>query len=70
MHGKLGALTKGHRNRIREILDATSIFRDEEVAIALELFDETFAEGPARNRQRMITLTTQIGMIATRLSGG
>src|SRR4051812_7113616 len=48
MHVKLGALTKGHRSRIREILDATSVFRDEEVAVALELFDETFAAGPAR----------------------
>jgi ribosomal protein S18 acetylase RimI-like enzyme len=45
---RLGALTKGHRSRIREILDATSVFRDEEVAVALELFDETFASGPAR----------------------
>jgi D-alanine-D-alanine ligase len=48
MQVKLGALTRGHRNRIREILDATTVFRDEEVAIALELFDETFAAGPAR----------------------
>jgi ribosomal protein S18 acetylase RimI-like enzyme len=48
MQVKLGALTKGHRNRIREILDATSVFRDDEVAVALELFDETFAAGPAR----------------------
>src|SRR5215212_8016027 len=45
---KLGALQKGHRKRIREILDATAVFRDDEVAIALELFDETFAAGPAR----------------------
>jgi ribosomal protein S18 acetylase RimI-like enzyme len=44
---KLGALQRGHRNRIREILDATLVFRDEEVAVALELFDETFAAGPA-----------------------
>lgn len=48
MQVKLGALTRGHRNRIREILDATAVFRDEEVAVALELFDETFAAGPAR----------------------
>src|SRR5690349_9870506 len=48
MQAKLGALTRGHRNRIREILDATSVFRDDEVAVALELFDETFAAGPAR----------------------
>ena len=48
MQVKLGALQRGHRDRIREILDATSVFRDDEVAVALELFDETFAVGPAR----------------------
>lgn len=48
MQLKLGALQRGHRNRIREILDATEVFRDEEVAVALELFDETFSAGPAR----------------------
>lgn len=48
MQVRLGALHEGHRNRIREILDATSVFRDEEVRVALELFDETFAAGPAR----------------------
>jgi ribosomal protein S18 acetylase RimI-like enzyme len=45
---RLGALQRGHRNRIREILYATTVFREEEVAVALELFDETFAVGPAR----------------------
>jgi len=45
---KLGALQKGHPNRIREILDATAVFRDDEVAVALELFDEAFAGGPPR----------------------
>ena len=49
MSVKLGALQRGHRNRIREILDATSVFREEEVRVALELFDETFAAGPARS---------------------
>jgi len=48
MQVKLGALQRGHRNRIREILDATSVFGEDEVAVALELFDETFAAGPAR----------------------
>ncbi|MGH7617703.1 MAG: GNAT family N-acetyltransferase [Gemmatimonadaceae bacterium] len=48
MQVKLGALQRGHRNRIREILDATSVFHDDEVQVALELFDETFAAGPAR----------------------
>jgi ribosomal protein S18 acetylase RimI-like enzyme len=48
MDVKLGALSKGHRSRIREILDATAVFKEDEVAVALELFDETFAAGPAR----------------------
>src|SRR5437867_9655843 len=39
---RLGALQREHRNRLREILDATEVFRDDEVAVALELFDETF----------------------------
>ena len=43
----LGAMVKGHRSRLGEILDATGVFGDEEIAIALELFDETFAAGPA-----------------------
>ena len=48
MSVKLGALQRGHRNRIRDILYATTVFREDEVAVALELFDETFAVGPAR----------------------
>jgi ribosomal protein S18 acetylase RimI-like enzyme len=48
MSVRLGALQRGHRNRIREILYATTVFREDEVAVALELFDETFAVGPAR----------------------
>lgn len=48
MSVRLGALQRGHRNRIREILYATTVFREEEVAVALELFDETFAVGPVR----------------------
>lgn len=44
----IGALQRRHRHRVREILDATSVFRDDEVAVALELFDETFAVRPAR----------------------
>jgi ribosomal protein S18 acetylase RimI-like enzyme len=48
MRVRLGALQRGHRNRIREILYATTVFREEEVAVALELFDETFAGGATR----------------------
>lgn len=36
----LGALAPHHRHRVREILDATAVFRPEEVEVALELFDE------------------------------
>ena len=38
---KLAPLQRGHRERIREILEATDSFREEEIAVALELFDDT-----------------------------
>lgn len=37
---RLGALQRTHRGRLREILDATAVFRPDEVQIALELFDD------------------------------
>lgn len=37
---RLGALERNHRGRVREILDATAVFRPEEVSVALELFDD------------------------------
>lgn len=40
---KLGGLHRGHRSRIAEILAATNSFRDEEIEVALELFDESLA---------------------------
>lgn len=40
---RLGALQRTHRGRLREILDATAVFRPDEVEIALELFDEAIA---------------------------
>jgi ribosomal protein S18 acetylase RimI-like enzyme len=42
---RLGGLHRGHRARIQAILAATGAFRDEEIAVALELFDESC--GPA-----------------------
>jgi ribosomal protein S18 acetylase RimI-like enzyme len=45
---RLGALHRGHRGRLREILDATTVFRADEVDVALELFDESFAPGTQR----------------------
>lgn len=40
---RLGALQRTHRGRLREILDATAVFRPDEVEIALELFDDAIA---------------------------
>jgi ribosomal protein S18 acetylase RimI-like enzyme len=42
---RLGGLHRGHRGRIQEILYATGAFREEEIDVALELFDESC--GPA-----------------------
>jgi ribosomal protein S18 acetylase RimI-like enzyme len=39
-------MTAKHRNCVREILFATGVFREEEIAVAVELFDSSFgAEG-------------------------
>jgi GNAT superfamily N-acetyltransferase len=38
-----GPLEPHHRDRVAEILRSTGNFRDEEVDVALELFDESFA---------------------------
>lgn len=37
---ELGALVPDQRERVREILTATAVFRPEEVEVAIELFDE------------------------------
>src|SRR4051812_16703979 len=39
---RVGPLATAHRARIAGILDATRVFRSEEIDVALELFDETF----------------------------
>ena len=46
---RVGQLARGHRDRITQILDATRVFRPEEVEVALELFDETFPADGARS---------------------
>ncbi len=38
----VGEMAGKHRDRVRDILVATGIFRDEEVVVALELFDSAF----------------------------
>ncbi|HEY2852141.1 MAG TPA: GNAT family N-acetyltransferase [Gemmatimonadaceae bacterium] len=40
---RLGALERTHRERVREILDATAVFRADEVSVALELFDDALS---------------------------
>jgi ribosomal protein S18 acetylase RimI-like enzyme len=42
---RLSDLDSRHRHRLAEILAATGRFSDEEMNVALELFDETFGEG-------------------------
>lgn len=42
---RLGALDPRHRGRLAEILSATRFFTDEEVAVALELFDDASGGG-------------------------
>jgi ribosomal protein S18 acetylase RimI-like enzyme len=47
---RLGVLQQRHRGRLREILDATAVFRPDEVTVALELFDDaTDAAGAGRD---------------------
>lgn len=44
---RLAKLTRGHRARLTEILVATRAFRDEEIDVALELFDDAFPRDAA-----------------------
>ncbi len=45
---RVGALSAAHRARVANILDATGVFRPEEIDVALELFDERFPPRTAR----------------------
>ncbi len=46
---QLAPLRPQNRERVSELLIATTAFSAEEVAVALEIFDETFGEGPVTN---------------------
>lgn len=46
---RVGALGPSHRSRVASILDATGVFRGEEIDVALELFDESFPRDAAPN---------------------
>jgi ribosomal protein S18 acetylase RimI-like enzyme len=45
---RFGALESRHRDRVAEILSATGMFSDDEVAVGLELFDEAVDGGGRR----------------------
>jgi ribosomal protein S18 acetylase RimI-like enzyme len=50
---RVDALTGAHRGRVEQILRNTAVFGEDEVAVALELFDETFShERTANGDQR------------------
>ena len=49
----LAPLQASDRPRVEAILRATSVFRDEEVQVALELFDEAYGEGASADPARM-----------------
>jgi len=46
LRARVGAVHRGHRSRILETLKATNSFRDEEIDVALELFDDSMAGSP------------------------
>ncbi len=54
-----------HRGRIAEILRATGVFREPEVDVALELFDETFMHPPLRTGAAEPMDATRAGAAAT-----
>ncbi|NUQ21909.1 MAG: GNAT family N-acetyltransferase [Gemmatimonadaceae bacterium] len=50
---RIGELDAAHRDRIAEILSATRFFNEEEIDVALELFDDAFPRGgTARSHDR------------------
>jgi len=38
----VGDMTAKYRTRVRDILTATKVFREEEIDVAIELFDEVY----------------------------
>lgn len=58
---RLGPLARGHRSRVAEILRATGAFHEDEVNLALELFDETFA-APTRGAAAVATADQERGV--------
>jgi ribosomal protein S18 acetylase RimI-like enzyme len=62
---RTGDLDASHRDRIAEILRATGVFREPEVDVALELFDETFVTAPLRAGAGALPVATRAGAAST-----
>jgi len=58
---RTGGIDVRHRSRIAEILHATGVFREPEVDVALELFDETFPQAPLRTGADASRVATRAG---------
>jgi ribosomal protein S18 acetylase RimI-like enzyme len=66
---RVGQLARGHRDRITQILDATRVFRPEEVEVALELFDETFPADSARSDDVLASSVPTVYRLPTPATG-
>ena len=62
---RTGEITRDDRGRIAEILRATGVFREPEVDVALELFDETFGRAPLRAGAGAAHVATRAGDAST-----
>jgi ribosomal protein S18 acetylase RimI-like enzyme len=60
---QFGALESRHRDRLAEILTATGMFSDEEVAVGLELFDDAFEGGGRRAEGGEATESTPLSAL-------
>ena len=62
---RTGEIDASHRERIAEILRATGVFREPEVDVALELFDESFTTAPLRAGAEAARVAMRAGAAST-----
>jgi ribosomal protein S18 acetylase RimI-like enzyme len=62
---RTGDIRSTDRDRVAEILRATGVFREPEVDVALELFDETFTKTPLRAGVALQHVATRAGDAST-----
>jgi ribosomal protein S18 acetylase RimI-like enzyme len=60
---RFGALDPRHRARLAEILGATGVFSESELAVALEVFDETF-QAAGSSSYEFLGLFDDVGALA------